>query len=142
MSNPTPRKGCRIICDTDDPSQAEARSISSASLRCSRPLCSSQNTGGTPPPHNQGCDGGRSPEGPIGKSEDPPARSLRTQQRAQDHSPPNNRSEPASGLYWVRTASPGQCQCSTHERQQGTFAPELTYEADRRCIQTSSPSAP
>jgi len=48
MSNPTPRKGCRIICDTDKTAPSEDGSISSASLRCSRPLCSSQNTGGTP----------------------------------------------------------------------------------------------
>jgi hypothetical protein len=130
-------------------------SISSASLRCSRPLCSSQNTGGTPSTQEP-----KLPHGPrsitttprrvrkvqrpdrLTSMTDQPARSLRTQQRAQDHSPPSDCFRTRKGCTEVKTASPGQCQCSTHERQQGTFAPELTYGADKRCIQTLSPSAP
>ena len=134
-----------IICDTDNPFPTEVVPISSASLRCSRPLCSSQNTGGTPPPHNQSHVGGRSPEvrstttlltktwrrpGPSGPNSVHKTVPERT-------TVPN-----PEGLYWVRTLRPGQCQCSTHERQQETFVPELTYEADKRCIQTLSSSAP
>jgi hypothetical protein len=93
--------------------------------RCSRPLCSSQNTGGTPPPHGQSRDGGRSPEGPIGATSVVPARSLRTQQRAQDRSGETDSSERPKTLYWVRTPRPGQCQCSTHERHRRTYASEM-----------------
>ena len=124
MSNPTPRKGCRIIYMTQTRCQrSKTESIVSASLRCSRPLCSSQNTGGTlrSRPEGQPQQGPEAVTAPGGAG-----RSLRTQQRAKDQTrtehPFQHRKRCVLGgkiLTWP------QCQCSTHERHRRTYVSDM-----------------
>lgn len=68
------------------------------SLRCSRPLCSSQSTGGPPPPLPYGnrSKGHKETERPTPRKKRP-ARSLRTQQRA--GTPPSDQAFPQQAAY-------------------------------------------
>lgn len=68
--------------------------------RCSRPLCSSQSTGGTPPGHRVPGEPGRSVREKPMRGPHRGDRSLRTQQRAVVPRPPSaSRSTPPEGLY-------------------------------------------
>ena len=88
------------------------------SLRCSRPLCSSQNTVGTPHPPAHS----RQDKGPRGSgTTQRPARSLRTQQRARPHHPNPKRSLPSQAVLASNPSDEDLCQCSTHELHSGTF---------------------
>jgi hypothetical protein len=91
-----------------------------SNLRCSRPLCSSQSTGGTPSPKQVMLR----QKGPEEKSIPPEGetfRSLRTQQRAHMTLSEPQRSNSRRSVPARERPSSYQCQCSTHERHRRTF---------------------
>ena len=112
-----------------------SRSKRSLYLRCSRPLCSSQNTGGTPRawlcreaeyvPVNKRVQRFVSPCFPAVNADGTGARSLRTQQRAKTRLPAGSRSYSRGNVLRRRRSSWSQCQCSTHERHRRTCASEM-----------------
>ena len=137
------------------PQAAKPGINSSASLRCSRPLCSSQNTGGTPCNPIQRSDHTRvrrpryrSSYGPeVGNSIQTNAgRSLRTQQRAKDQAAlpqpfQSKRHKCRSDVLGVSVATWSQCQCSTHERHRKTCVSEMATRSNsavyRRILECS-----
>lgn len=132
LSPHTEVPGKSLIQITATPKSPDPKArLNSRGCRCSRPLCSSQNTGGTPPAHHPLTghsvtqDKGpeeRPPKPPFGNSE---VRSLRTQQRAREllHQ---------TELFLTRTEAQvvltserfflHQSHCSTHERHRRTDA--------------------
>jgi hypothetical protein len=98
-------------------------------LRCSRPLCSSQNTGGIPCPSLRSDKRIQRSVPDAHPFERLEVRSLRTQQRAKDQGLRRHlfRLTEVNVLgCQVRTWS--QCQCSTHERHRRTYVSEMTWQ--------------
>jgi len=98
-------------------------------LRCSRPLCSSQNTGGTPTTGDL-CRQAEALEVPVPtpRANREPMRpeSLRTQQRAHPNHPEANRSTSPKEPYWVRTDRIGiNVNVPPMSYQPETCAPDL-----------------
>ena len=121
------------------PPAAKPKIISSASLRCSRPLCSSQNTGGTPCNPIQRSDHTRvrrpchlrdmRSRGRLQHPEEklPSAgRSLRTQQRAEDQARVEHPFQLRKrSVLRGKILTWSQCQCSTHERHRRTYVSDM-----------------
>jgi hypothetical protein len=115
-------RSCESYCYLCDPTFR-------SNLRCSRPLCSSQNTGGIPHHHQQHRQWHQDPSDPDTLTSAPGpkvrnrimtirARSLRTQQRAQTSTPITPRSyQHKAGVLKRKQFLWPQCQCSTHERR-------------------------
>ena len=112
------------------------KNTGASDLRCSRPLCSSQQTARTPTPTSTSRLQRRPEETiPPHRSEDPRngVRSLRTQQRARTQPADPDRSNPRRGVLNQNPWPGCLCQCSTHEQPADTFG--LTRHAwnTQRC---------
>ena len=109
-------------------------------MRCSRPLCSSQDTGGTGAPARYQA---KPPARKEGKRPQQGGRSLRTQQRARPRAPPGPAFLPQAGVLTSRAACPGpNNQCSTNEQPPQNI--RLRYGSGRDTGHTwpSAPVAP
>jgi len=132
------------------PQAAKPGIKSSASLRCSRPLCSSQNTGGTP------CNPIRRSDHTRVRRPSPCGELVQRSVTASSRMPagpsgPNSvqktrldssiRSDPQADVLRGKSLTWSQCQCSTHERHRRTYVSEMATRSNsavyRRILECS-----